>query len=106
LFTIGGGFGALLGAVAMTIAPHVGVDARVAGVVGMAAMFAGASHALLTSVVFAFETTGRPLTILPLLLGCTAAYLMSIRLNPESIMTQKLARRGTAVPREYRASAD
>jgi chloride channel protein, CIC family len=106
LFTIGGGFGALLGAAAMTIMPQVGVDPRVAGVVGMAAMFAGASHALLTSVVFAFETTGRPLTILPLLAGCTAAYLMSIRLNPESIMTQKLARRGTAVPREYRASAD
>jgi H+/Cl- antiporter ClcA len=106
LFTIGGGFGSLLGATAMAMAPQLGVDPRVAGVVGMAAMFAGASHALLTSVVFAFETTGRPLTILPLLAGCTAAYLMSIRLNPESIMTQKLARRGTAVPREYRASAD
>jgi H+/Cl- antiporter ClcA len=104
LFTIGGGFGALLGGLAVALAPGLGVDPRLAGVVGMAAMFAGASHALLASVVFAFETTGRPLAIVPLLAGCTAAYLVSIRLNPESIMTQKLARRGTAVPREYRAA--
>jgi chloride channel protein, CIC family len=106
LFTIGGGFGALLGTATVAAAPGLGVDPRIAAVVGMAAMFAGASHALLASVVFAFETTGRPVTILPLLAGCTAAYLVSIRLNPESIMTQKLARRGTVVPREYRATAD
>ena len=45
--------------------------------VGMAAMFAGASRALLASVVFAFETTRQPLGLLPLLGGCTAAYLVS-----------------------------
>jgi CIC family chloride channel protein len=73
-------------------------------VVGMAAMFAGASHALLASVVFAFETTRTPLTLLPLLVGCTCAYLVALRLNPESIMTEKLARRGTEVPREYIAT--
>jgi chloride channel protein, CIC family len=106
LFTIGGGFGALVGAAVASAAPGLGVDPRVAAVVGMAAMFAGASHALLTSVVFAFETTRAPLTLLPLLLGCTCAYLVSLRLNPESIMTEKLARRGTDVPREYRAVPD
>ena len=41
----------------------------------MAAMFAGASRALLASVVFAFETTRQPLGLLPLLGGCTAAFL-------------------------------
>ena len=41
--------------------------------VGMAAIFAGASRALLASVVFAFETTLQPLGLLPLLGGCTAA---------------------------------
>ena len=43
----------------------------------MAAIFAGASRALLASVVFAFETTRQPLGLLPLLGGCTAAYLVS-----------------------------
>jgi CBS domain-containing protein len=73
----------------------------VAGLVGMAAIFAGASHALLTSIVFAFETTRQPVGLLPLLAGCTAAYLVSLLLSRHSIMTLKLARRGTSIRSEY-----
>ena len=101
LFTIGGGIGALLGAAAAAAAPSLGVDARVAGLVGMAAIFAGSSHALLASVVFAFETTRQPLGLLPLLAGCAAAYLVSLLLSRHSIMTEKLARRGASVRTEY-----
>ncbi|HEU4699713.1 MAG TPA: chloride channel protein [Gemmatimonadales bacterium] len=101
LFTVGGGIGALLGGLVAAWLPHVGFDPRVAGLVGMAAMFAGASHALLASVVFAFETTRQPIGLLPLLAGCTAAYLVSLRLMRYSIMTEKLARRGTPVRTEY-----
>src|SRR5205814_1698157 len=57
LFTIGGGLGALLGAAAAKFFPGSGVDVRIAALVGMAAIFAGASRALLASVSFAFETT-------------------------------------------------
>ena len=101
LFTIGGGVGAWLGAATATAAPTLGVDARIAGLVGMAAIFAGASHALLASVVFAFETTRQPLGLLPLLGGCTMAYLVSMLINRHSIMTEKLARRGMRVRTEY-----
>jgi len=69
----------------------------------MAAMFAGASRALLASVVFAFETTLQPLGMLPLLAGCTAGYLVSAMLMRNTIMTEKLARRGVRVPSEYHA---
>ena len=69
----------------------------------MAAIFAGASHALLASVVFAFETTRQPLGLLPLLAGCSAAYLVSLLLMRSSIMTEKLARRGARVRTEYAA---
>ena len=69
LFTIGGGVGAALGAAVVALAPGVGLDVRVAALVGMAAMFAGASRALLASVVFAFETTRQPIGLLPLLAG-------------------------------------
>jgi CBS domain-containing protein len=72
-----------------------------AGLVGMAAIFAGASHALLTSIVFAFETTDQLAGLLPLLVGCTAAYLVSLLINRHSIMTEKLARRGVSVRAEY-----
>ena len=101
LFTIGGGLGAWIGARAAALVPAIGVDAHVAGLVGMAAIFAGASHALLASVVFAFETTRQPMGLLPLLAGCTAAYLASLLLSRHSIMTEKLARRGASVRAEY-----
>jgi CIC family chloride channel protein len=103
LFTIGGGAGALAGAGIASAAPGLGVDARVAALVGMAATFAGASHALLTSIVFAFETTRQPVGLLPLLAGCTAAYLAALLLSRHSIMTEKLARRGAPVRTEYEA---
>jgi CIC family chloride channel protein len=73
----------------------------VAALVGMAAIFAGASHALLASVVFAFETTRQPLGLLPLLAGCSAAYLVSLLVSRTSIMTEKLARRGTGAGTEF-----
>jgi H+/Cl- antiporter ClcA/CBS domain-containing protein len=103
LFTIGGGCGVVLGGVASRALPHSGIDVRICALVGMAAMFAGASRALLASVVFAFETTLQPLGLLPLLGGCTAGYLVSSLLMRNTIMTEKLARRGVRVPYEYAA---
>jgi chloride channel protein, CIC family len=103
LFTIGGGLGAALGALAAHAAPALGIDARIAGLVGMAAIFAGASRALLASVVFAFETTLQPLGLLPLLGGCSAAFLVSCLMMRNTIMTEKIARRGIRVPSEYAA---
>ena len=101
LFIIGGGLGAFLGGVAGAWLPQLGIEVPIAALLGMAAIFAGASHALLASVVFAFETTRQPLGLLPLLAGCSAAYLVSISIMRNSIMTEKLARRGTAVKTEY-----
>ncbi|HKW11909.1 MAG TPA: chloride channel protein, partial [Gemmatimonadaceae bacterium] len=103
LFTIGGGIGAALGSLGIILVPSLGIDANVSALVGMAAIFAGASHALLTSVVFAFETTRQPLGLLPLLAGCSAAYLVSLLMMRSSIMTEKLARRGARVRTEYAA---
>jgi H+/Cl- antiporter ClcA/CBS domain-containing protein len=103
LFTIGGGCGIVAGELAARALPSIGIDARICALVGMAAMFAGASRALLASVVFAFETTLQPLGLLPLLAGCTAGYLVSSLLMRNTIMTEKLARRGVRVPSEYAA---
>ena len=103
LFTIGGGVGVVLGGLAAGAFPELGLDLRICALVGMAAMFAGASRALLASVVFAFETTLQPLGLLPLLGGCTAGYLVSSLLMRNTIMTEKLARRGVRVPSEYAA---
>lgn len=101
LFTIGASLGACIGAAAAQLAPWLGMNASVAGLVGMAAIFAGASHALLASVVMAFETTRQPVGLLPLLAGCTASYLAALMINRHSIMTEKLARRGASLRTEY-----
>jgi CBS domain-containing protein len=101
LFTVGGGLGLVLGSLAASALPSWGIDPRVAALVGMAAMFAGASRALLASVVFAFETTRQPMGLLPLLGGCTAAYVVSYAMMHYSIMTRKIASRGVVVPHEY-----
>ncbi|MFN3652984.1 MAG: chloride channel protein [Armatimonadota bacterium] len=103
LFTIGGGLGSVAGGLVAAALPGLGVDARIAALVGMAAVFAGASRALLASVVFAFETTLQPAGLLPLLGGCTAAYLISSLMMRHTIMTEKIARRGVRVPSEYAA---
>jgi H+/Cl- antiporter ClcA len=103
LFTIGGALGGAIGFVVATALPELGIDPRIAGLVGMAAIFAGASRALLASVVFAFETTLQPFGLLPLLGGCAAAYLISALTMRNTIMTEKIARRGVRVPTEYAA---
>ena len=96
LFTIGGGLGSALTLGAIALFPSLGLDVRIGALVGMAAMFAGASRALLTSIVFAFETTRQPLGLLPLLGGCSAAYLVSCLVMPGSIMTGTAPRRSSA----------
>jgi len=103
LFIIGGALGAALGGGATALFPSAGLDVRIAGLVGMAAMFAGASRALLASIVFAFETTLQSFAMLPLAAGCTAAYLVSSLLMKDTIMTEKIARRGIRVPVDYAA---
>ena len=60
LFTIGGGAGSVLASLVIAVFPGIGVDVRIGALVGMAAMFTGASRAMLTSVVFAFEATRQP----------------------------------------------
>src|SRR5690606_21185620 len=57
LFTIGGAMGSLLGSVVIIFFPGIGIDIRIAALVGMAALFAGSARALLASIIFAFEIT-------------------------------------------------
>ncbi|HVZ79427.1 MAG TPA: chloride channel protein [bacterium] len=101
LFTIGGGLGFLLTTALAWMAPQAGLDPCLGALVGMAALFTGASRAFLTSVIFAFELTHQPLGLLPLFAGCSGAYLVSALFMRNTIMTEKIARRGVRVPDGY-----
>ncbi len=68
---------------------------------GMAAMLGGTMRAPLTGSIFALELTG-DLHMLPALLAaCTCAYAVTVLLLKRSILTEKIARRGQHITREY-----
>ncbi|QNF32594.1 chloride channel protein [Adhaeribacter swui] len=101
LLTIGAATGALLGGLINYLFPGAGITLTLAALVGMSAMFAGASRALLTSIIFAIETTAQSNALLPLLASCTASYFISFFLMENTIMTEKIARRGVKTPHSY-----
>ena len=55
----------------------------------------------LTGVVFAPELTHRHEALLPLLIGATVADAVSILVLRRSVLTEKIARRGVHLTREY-----
>jgi len=101
LMTFGSGMGLLLASFVAYLAPDAGIDPRVAALVGMTAMFAGASRALLASIAFALESTHQLASAAPIVSGVAIAYFASCLLMRTTIMTEKLARRGVQVASEY-----
>jgi len=101
LFTVGGALGSSLGLFGARFLPSAGIHPGLAGLVGMAALFTGCSRAFFASVIFAFETTRQTNAILPLLGSCALSYMISSLLMKESIMTEKIARRGIRVPSDF-----
>lgn len=101
LLTIGGATGVLLGSVILQLFPQSDINLSLAALVGMSAMFAGASRALLTSIIFALETTGQSNALLPLLASSAASYFVSFFIMENTIMTEKIARRGVKTPHSY-----
>ncbi|HET8573102.1 MAG TPA: chloride channel protein [Edaphocola sp.] len=101
LMTVGGALGAGLGYLCLYIYPHCGVTVPLAALIGMMALFTGASRALLTSIIFGVESTGQFNALLPLLAGCSGSYFVSFFLMQNTIMTEKIARRGVKAPDSY-----
>jgi len=71
--------------------------------VAMAAVFGAASRSTFAFIIFAFEITRNYDAILPLMIGCVIAQGIALMLMRNSIMTEKLARRGLLVHHEYEA---
>lgn len=101
LLTFGSAIGIVLSFAGMHFFPNIGITAQVTALVCMSSMFSGATRAVLTSTVFALEVTGAHFGIAPLLLGNSAAFLFSLFFLKETIMTEKISRRGIHVPKDY-----
>lgn len=76
-------------------------DAGLWALIGMAAIMGGTMRSPLTSMVFVLELT-HDLNVLPgLLLACILADVVTVLLLRRSILTEKVARRGHHLTREY-----
>jgi H+/Cl- antiporter ClcA len=91
--------GGALGALESSFLP--GGDARLWPLVGMAATMGGTMRSPLTGVVFALELTYDIRTLLPLLIASVVAHGVTVLLMKRSILTEKVARRGFHISREY-----
>ncbi len=95
LLMLGAALGGLLGATL----PGAGEGTW--ALIGMAAAMAGVMRSPFTSIVFALELTHDVNALLALLVACTIAHLVSVLTLKRSILTEKIARRGYHVTREY-----
>ena len=68
---------------------------------GMAAILGGTMRAPLTGAIFAVELTGNLHGLPPLLTATVSAYAVTVLLLKRSILTEKIARRGQHITREY-----
>lgn len=98
---ISGSFGAVIGKLLSLSFPGLHVDPGAFALVAMAATFGAATRATFTSIVFLFELTRDYGIVLPLLVAAVLADLVAAFLVRESLMTEKLARRGLRVTAEY-----
>ncbi len=101
LFTPSLFYGAALGGAAGELLARLAHGSPPSGalaLVGMAGVLAGTTHAVVSSVVIVFEMTGDYGVILPLMLSAAVAAATSKAIEPNSLYTASLRRRGVEIP--------
>jgi H+/Cl- antiporter ClcA len=83
--------------------PGLNLEPGAFALAAMAAVFGATSRSTFAFIIFAFEITQDYHAILPLMLVCIIADGVALFLMQDTIMTEKLARRGLRVPQEYEA---
>ena len=68
---------------------------------GMAAILGGTMRAPLTATIFAVELTGNPHLLPQLFVASVAGFGFTVLAMPRSILTERIARRGLHLSREY-----
>ena len=91
--------GGALGGIEAMFLPHEG--AGFWPLISMGAILGGTMRSPFTSVVFAFELTHDANVFLPLLVASVLAHAFTVLTLKRSILTEKVARRGYHLSREY-----
>ena len=101
MFIGGAALGGAFAIIINHLVPGAHLDPSAYALTGMAAVFAAASRATFAFIIFAFEITRNYAAVLPLMLVCVIANAVAQLFLKESIMTEKLTRRGLKVHLEY-----
>jgi chloride channel protein, CIC family len=101
MFTVGASLGSLYAMSVNHFVPGAHLSVSAFALVAMAAVFGAAARAPFTFIVFAFEITRNYEAVLPLMLVVVLAYAVALLFMKNSIMTEKLARRGQRIHQEY-----
>jgi CIC family chloride channel protein len=104
MFMCGAAVGGLFGAGIDRLIPGAHLSPGACALVAMAAVFGSASRATFTFIVFAFEIVHDFNSVLPLMLVSVTADALAMRYLPNSIMTEKLARRGLHTHHQYESN--
>jgi CIC family chloride channel protein len=91
---VGSGLGYIVGCGFHTLWPHSALTPSAFALVGMGAFLAATTHAPLMAMLMVFEITLDYAIILPLMLGCVIAYYLSVGIEPASIYSEALKRKG------------
>jgi chloride channel protein, CIC family len=98
---VGGGIGGAYAVACQHFFPHLVSNPAFYALVAMAAVFGGIARAPFTSIVFLFELSHNPNSLLPLIV-CVMISDGFVRLfSRDSIMTGKLVKRGLIVLQDY-----
>ncbi|MET8468441.1 chloride channel protein [Streptomyces sp. NPDC006422] len=95
MFMIGGALGAAEGLVFPAVGPGFWALVSLAGVLG------GVMRSPLTGIVFCLELTHEVNALVPMVITASSAYLLSVIILKRSVLTEKIARRGLHLTREY-----
>lgn len=90
----GASLGYLFGTIFHLAFPAATISPSAFALVGMGAFLAGTTHAPVMAIIMIFELTLDYQIILPLMLACVLAYYTSARVEPRSIYSESLKRKG------------
>jgi CIC family chloride channel protein len=96
---IGATLGGAYGLIAAQLFPALNIQPPAFAMVGMAAVLAGVVHAPLTAIIMLFELTHDYRIILPLMFAVGVAFIVSRRLQSESMYIRSLAEKGIRLER-------
>jgi CIC family chloride channel protein len=94
---VGAATGGAFGVALAQLMPNATIRPEAYAIVGMGALVAASTHAPITGILLVFEMTNDYALVLPLMLATVISYVVGHRLEPDSLYSGWLRRRGERI---------